>query len=117
MKKTAVAFVCCAAALATLTTSAAFAQLRGMGRIQGTVTDESGAPLGGVMITAKLPGTSGSIEAKSDDKGTWAVGGLGKGEWEVDFDKPGYGGRHARVILPVELARVPAIAVTMKKGS
>jgi hypothetical protein len=100
-----------------LVASAAFAQFRGMGRIGGTVVDDGGSPLSGVVITAKLPGTTGVIDSKSDDKGAWFVGGMGKGDWEVTFEKAGFAPRHAKVVLPVELARVPPIAVTMKKGS
>ena len=32
-----------------------------------------------------------------------------------DFEKPGYAPRKAKVSLKVELARIPAIAVAMKK--
>jgi hypothetical protein len=97
--------------------SSADAQIRGMGRIQGTVVDEGGAPLAGVVITAKLPGRAGDIGSKTDDKGVWYVGGMARGEWLVDFEKPGYGERHAKINLEVEIARVPPIAVTMKKGA
>jgi len=91
--------------------------LRGMGQIQGTVADESGTPLAGVVITAKLPGFAGGIDAKSDDKGAWKVAGMARGDWQVDFDKAGYAQRRAKVVLPVELAKVPTIVVTMKRAS
>jgi hypothetical protein len=97
--------------------SGADAQIRGMGRIQGTVVDEGGAPLAGVVITAKQTGKVGDIGSKSDDKGVWYVGGMARGEWSVDFEKAGYGERHAKINLEVEIARVPPIAVTMKKGA
>src|SRR5262245_21342514 len=102
------------AAFALALASNAGAQMRGMGRISGTVNDETGAPVAGVAIKAKLPGSSGALDSKSDDKGAWYVGGMGKGEWDVEFDKPGYGQRRAKVILPVELARVPPIVITLK---
>jgi hypothetical protein len=91
--------------------------LRGMGRIQGTVADESGTPLTGVVITAKLAGLAGGIDARSDDKGVWKVGGMARGDWQVDFEKAGYEQRRAKVVLPVELAKVPTVVVTMKKAS
>jgi len=93
------------------------AQMRGLGRVGGTVTDASGAPIAEVNISATLNGSSGTIESKSDEKGAWAVAGMGKGEWDVVFEKPGYAPRKAKVSLAVELARVPAIAVAMKKAS
>lgn len=92
------------------------AQLRGMGRVQGTVLDESGAPLTDVTVKATLVGSAGSIDAASNGKGEWAIGGMGKGEWEVTFEKAGYAPRKAKISLPVELARVPPVPVTLKKS-
>jgi hypothetical protein len=97
------------------TVSTAYAQLHGMGRIQGTVADEGGAPIEGVDVKATLPGSAGEITAKSDAKGNWILGGMGRGDWDVVFEKPGFAPRKAKVSLQVELARVPAIAVAMKK--
>jgi hypothetical protein len=95
----------------------AYAQLHGLGRIQGTVAEEGGAPLEGVEIKATLPGSAGEITGKSDAKGNWIIGGMGRGEWDVTFEKPGYTPRKAKISLQVELAKVPAIAVAMKKAS
>ena len=93
------------------------AQMRGMGRFAGTVTDEGGAPLPGVTVKAVMSGGTASIEVASDDKGAWAIGGVGKGEWDVMFEKSGFATRKAKVTLPVELARVPLIAMALKKAS
>jgi hypothetical protein len=106
-----------AALVVAAAASSADAQIRGMGRIRGTVVDEGGSPLSDVVVTAKLSGRTGDIGAKSDNKGVWTVGGMARGEWQVDFEKAGYTDRHAKVTLEVEIARVPAIAVTMKKGA
>jgi hypothetical protein len=92
------------------------AQLHGMGRIQGTVVDETGAPITDVTVKATLPGSTGSIDATSNGKGEWAIGGMGKGDWDVSFEKAGFAPRKAKVSLTVELARIPPIPVTMKKG-
>jgi hypothetical protein len=91
------------------------AQLRGMGRLQGTVADDSGAPLPEVTIKAALAGFGGTVDGSSDAKGQWILGGLARGEWEVTFEKAGYAPRKATVSLQVELAKVPPIAVVMKK--
>lgn len=96
--------------------STAYAQLHGMGRIQGSVVDEAGAPITDVSVKATLTGSSGSIDATSNAKGEWVIGGMAKGEWDVTFEKTGYAPRKAKVNLTVELARVPPIPVTMKKG-
>jgi hypothetical protein len=107
--------------LATLVLVAAAAhadaQFRGMGRIEGTVADGTGVPLRGVVVTASLPGSGGTITSTSNDKGLWYIGGMARGDWQVNFDKAGYEQRHAKVVLPVELARVPPIAITLKKAS
>ena len=92
------------------------AQLRGMGRLQGTVVDEGGTPVTGVAIKATLPGSGGSIDGTSDKKGQWALGGMARGDWYVTFEKAGYASRQAKISLTVELARIPPIAVTMKKS-
>ena len=100
--------------LAGLSTTV-YAQLHGMGRIQGTVADEGGAPLEGVEIKATLPGSAGEITGKSDAKGNWIIGGMGRGDWDVVFEKAGFAPRKAKVSLQVELAKIPSIAVAMKK--
>lgn len=96
--------------------STAYAQLHGMGRIQGSVSDEAGAPITDVTVKATLSGSTGSIDATSNAKGEWIIGGMGKGEWDVTFEKAGYAPRKAKVNLTVELARIPPIPVTMKKS-
>ena len=104
-----------AALLMTAFAVPAYAQLHGMGRIQGTVAEEGGGPIEGVDVKATLPGSAGEITAKSDAKGNWIIGGMGRGEWDVVFEKPGFAPRKAKVSMQVELARIPAIAVAMKK--
>jgi hypothetical protein len=112
MKKVVVAL-----ALAVGLGSTAYAQLHGLGRLNGTCADESGAPLEGVSVKGTLAGSSGAIEGATDKKGEWILGGMARGEWDVTFEKAGYAPRKAKVSLTVELARMPPIAVTMKKAS
>jgi Carboxypeptidase regulatory-like domain len=91
------------------------AQFRGLGQIRGTVKDDTGAPLKGVNIRATLPAQDGAIEITSDDKGGWVVAGMGKGEWHVTFQTPGYNVVAAKVTLAAELERIPPITVVLKK--
>jgi hypothetical protein len=93
-----------------------FAQARGMGRFAGVVVDDSGAPVEGVQITAKHDSSTGVMELKSDAKGSWTVAGIGKGVWMVEFRKPGFAPKAAKVILERELDKVPAIKLELKKG-
>ena len=97
--------------------STVYAQLRGLGRIQGSVVDESGAPLTDVKIRATLPDYDGGVDSSTDKKGEWIIGGLGRGDWDVVFEKAGYASRRAKVKLQIEMARVPPIAVTLKKAA
>lgn len=93
------------------------AQFRGLGRITGTVSEEGGGPMSNVTIRATLTGEEGVIEEKSDQKGTWAVAGVAKGEWHLTFQIAGYVPVGARVVLPAELTRVAPISITLKKVS
>ena len=73
-----------AVAAALLVSSAStFAQTRGMGRFAGTVVDDSGTPVEGVKITAKLDANGGVVEGTTDANGSWAVAGIAKGVWMV----------------------------------
>ena len=99
--------------IVTMTASVAMAQSwRGMGRVAGKVTDESGKPLEGVTIKLELPG-SGGTEVKTNKKGEWSLGGIARGEWQVDFEFPPYEPR--RITLSIaELSRIPPVEITLK---
>ena len=109
-------FVWTAVALIMCLTAGMSAQFRGAGRITGTVRDDNGTPIAGVAISATMNGSRNEIGASSDEKGLWAVYGMGKGEWHVEFHKAGYRPTAARVNLESELARIPPIAINLKKG-
>jgi len=101
------------ALILTLSASVALAQVwRGMGRIAGKVTDESGKPLEGVTVKLTLPG-SGGTEIKSNKKGEWSIGGIARGEWQVDFEFPPYEPRRITVSLN-ELSRIPPVEIALK---
>ena len=93
----------------------ASAQMPGLGRINGVVVDESGAPIEGVQIQTKTV-KGGAIEAKTDAKGNWIVPGLGRGTWEVDFAKEGFRGVKAKVTIETELRRTDNIKIVLKKA-
>lgn len=108
--------VAAVAAMVLVCTSSSFAQTRGMGRFAGTVVDDSGSPVEGVKIVAKLETNGGVVEQSSDAKGVWAVAGIGRGTWRVEFHKPGFTPVAAKVILESELAKVPALKIELKKS-
>lgn len=116
MRKT-LGFVLAAVVIGTAAfTPAATAQTRGMGRINGVVVSESGETLDGV--TVRTPTSAGDLlQATSTDKGTWAIGGVGKGEWAVEFVKSGYETRRVRVVVEKETLKPEVIKIVMKRSS
>lgn len=94
--------------------AAAFAQgWRGQGHVNGKVTDESGNPLEGIIVKMVLPSEKGGPDTKTNKKGEWAIGGIARGNWQVDFAKPGYETRRISVQVD-ELTRQPPIPTVMK---
>lgn len=83
-----------------------------MGRLAGQVTDEQDKGIEGVTVKFELPG-SGGTEVKTNKKGEWVLGGMARGAWNVDFDKPGYEPLRISVVIE-ELARVPPIQTKLK---
>jgi len=93
--------------------SAASAQSwRGMARMTGKVTDEEGKPLEGVKVKLAL-GSAGGTELKTNKKGEWEIGGLARGDWQVDFELPPYEGRKITVSV-AELTRTPPVEIKLK---
>ena len=85
---------------------------RGMGRMFGKVMDETGQPIEGVTIRLNLP-NAGGTEVKTNKKGEWQVGGLARGEWQIDFELSPYEPRRITVSV-AELSRVPPIEIKLK---
>jgi len=104
------------ACLLLLAAASASAQSwRGQGRLAGKVTDEASKPLEGVVVKLTMPSEGGAFDAKTNAKGEWAVGGLGRGQWNIDFIKPGYEPRNISASV-AELTRMPTIEIIMKKA-
>ncbi|MCL4812521.1 MAG: carboxypeptidase regulatory-like domain-containing protein [Vicinamibacteraceae bacterium] len=95
------------------TTVGAEAQMRGLGRVMGTVVDEAGDPVDGVVL--KAPYTGGTLETKSDTKGEWLLGGLGRGEWKVEVTKAGFKPLTMKVTIVKELDRLQPVKIVLKK--
>ena len=74
-----------------LTAALAHAQdWRGMGRLAGTVVDDTGAPIEGVTVKAVRGESKGGPTVKTNKKGEFVLAGINGGNWSIDFDKPGY---------------------------
>jgi tetratricopeptide (TPR) repeat protein len=99
-----------------VTVPAAAQDWKGMGRMEGKVTDPSGAPLAGVSVRLELPERGGGTTVTTDKKGRWVLGGIAAGTWHVDFELAGYAGRKVSVNLPAESSRLKPLEVTLEKA-
>jgi hypothetical protein len=97
-----------------LMATAAEAQWRGMGRVNGKVVDDAGAPIEGVSVKATLSGQGGT-EVKTDAKGEYVIAGIARGEWLVVFEKPGHTTYRTKVIVQ-EMTMLPPVNATLKKS-
>ena len=89
---------------------------KGMGRMEGRVTDSEGAALAGVSVRLQLPERGGGTTVTTDAKGRWVLGGIAAGTWHIDFDLAGYEGRKVSVNLPSESSRLKPLEVTLEKA-
>lgn len=105
-----------ALALAAGTLSAMGQAWKGMGRMAGKVVDEDGKPIEGVVVQAFLPVADARVEAKTNKKGEWSIGGIARGDWQIEFAKDGYESFQATVSI-AELTRLPPMNVTLKKAA
>jgi tetratricopeptide (TPR) repeat protein len=95
----------------------AFAQdWKGMGRMEGKVTDEGGAVIPNATVKLELPERGGTT-VKTDQKGRWAIGGIAAGAWNVDFAADGYQPKSVQVRLPSESSRLQPIEVKLAKAT
>ena len=107
------------AVLLLLSSARLFAQeWKGIGRLQGIVTDESGKPIEGAKITLR-PGdqtpkaeSPGPPSITTDKHGKWSMLGLTGGTWAVLIEKDGYIPSEGR--LKVAESGPPQQAVTIK---
>ena len=88
---------------------------KGMGRMEGKVTDGSGVPIADVAVKLALPERGGGTTVKTDRKGHWAVGGIAAGTWHIDFETAGYASRQVSVGLPSESSRLAPLEVKLEK--
>jgi Tfp pilus assembly protein PilF len=104
-------------AVTVLTGSAVFAQdWRGVGRLGGTVTDDKGQPLEGVVVKGQRAESTSTTQGKTNKKGEWALNGINGGQWNLDFEKPGY--ETSRITATVEEhSPNPPVLTKLKKAA
>ena len=73
-------------------TSSLWAQAgRGEGRIQGTIVDENNKGIPSAKIVCEFKDNPEiKMEANTNDKGKWAILGIGTGMWKITASKEGY---------------------------
>jgi tetratricopeptide (TPR) repeat protein len=100
-----------------ITVPAAAQDWKGMGRMEGKVTDASGAPLAGVSVKLELAERGGGPALSTDTKGRWVAGGIAAGTWHIDFESEGYATRNVSVSLPSESSRLAPLEVKLEKAA
>jgi len=88
---------------------------RGRGRVSGLVFDTDGKPIEGVTVKLVWTKDKSGLEVVTNKDGRWTVGGINKGEWDVDFIKVGYAPLQKRMTIS-ETSRNPEVKVTMEKA-
>lgn len=88
----------------------------GRGRISGDVVDESGAKVPGALVIVESPRSNARLEAKTDKRGHFAIGGLGTGTWRVTISKEGYLSSSTEIQVS-QLAANPPVNLTLTKAS
>jgi tetratricopeptide (TPR) repeat protein len=106
-----------AISLASIGEAPAMAQdWRGVGRLSGRVTDDTGQPLDGVAVKAQRVGSNGGPEVKTNKKGEWALNGINSGQWNLDFQKDGY--ETSKITASVaEAGTNPPVTTKLKKAA
>jgi len=78
------------AILALVLATSSFAQVRGRGRLQGSVVDKAtGKPIANATVTISGQSTQ-PIVVKTTSNGHWAAIGMTSGSWNIDISAAGY---------------------------
>ena len=84
-------------------------------RIQGTVTDPTGAVISGATITATSAGQGTKFTATSDDSGNFTLSGLPRGTYDIKVDASGFTSIEQSVALDV--SQVRALDIKLPPGA
>ena len=81
-----------------------------VGRVGGTVKDDTGNPIKGASVTAENPNASpNSMTAATDDKGRFSIIGLKTGPWVFTAQAPGFEAQSGRLEVKTVGAPNPPI--------
>ncbi len=93
--------------------TAALAQIKGIGRLNGKVVDGGGRAIEGVSV--KLRQGTDVLETTTDGRGEWVLAGVARGSWMLAFEKDGYETKVVRVVVEKEMLRTEPIKVTLTR--
>jgi len=89
-----------------------------VGRVGGTVKDDTGNPIKGATVMAENPNASpNSLTATSDDKGRFSIIGLKTGPWIFTAQAPGFDAQASRLDVKTVGTPNPPIEFKLKKGA
>ena len=103
------------AVILSLTLTLAAQQGRGRGRIRGLIEDQDGNPLPDAKITAVFKESGLTFNAKSDNKGNWAMGGLGSGQFLIVAELDGYTPAQKDLTVSQFSSNNPAVTLTLTR--
>ena len=93
---------------------AASAQSRGFGVIDGEVRNENKEQVAGVDVKF-LPASGEPIHALVGKDGKWRAIGVGKGQWRVFVQAPGYASRIITIVVENETVGTEPIVTVLRK--
>ena len=91
-------------------------QGRGRGRLRGEVRDDAGNPIEGAKIVAQHLTYKTIFKSESDNKGNWAIMGLGTGNFRITASKEGYGTVSHEMSISQFSKQNPPLGIILKKA-
>ena len=94
----------------------AFSQVyKGKARVFGHVSDEEGKPLEGVKVILYSLAAQSGFSVETDKKGKWLASWIRGGDWNIDFEKPGFTTKKISFSVS-EVQKNPTLEVKMTKA-
>ncbi len=84
-------------------------------RIQGTVSDATGAVIKGATVTVRSTGTGREIKAISSDDGSYSVLSLSPGAYQIEVGQPAFKTTKQEIVL--EVAQTAVLDFRLEAGS
>lgn len=115
-RKATLSLVFCCALLLTMSSTLGYAQLSGQGQVQGVVTDQSGAAVPNVSVTATNTQTGVQITRQSSEAGFYVLSALQPGVYTVTVSAQGFLS-YRQENLRVDALQVLGLNIALKVGS